>query len=307
MELRQLRYFEAVASTLNFSRAAERLHIAQPPLSRQIQQLEDELGVQLLDRSSRPLKLTNAGSFFYDQTVQLLARLKEVQNATRRIGAGGTRWMGIGFVPSILYGFLPNVLRQFAAENDKLDISLSELTSVQQADALKAGRIDVGFGRLVIQNEGLENIVLAEEALVVALPAHSPLARERRIALADLASEMLILYPAAPRPSFADQILQQFSVRGYEVLRTYETNGLQTAVGLVAAGMGVTIVPESVQRLRRDDITYRPLADKGLSSPLIMTIRAGDASSHVAKFRKMIDAAVSSAAAPPRAKARAKT
>lgn len=297
MELRQLRYFEAVASTLNFSRAAERLHIAQPPLSRQIQQLEDELGVQLLDRTSRPMKLTNAGSFFFDQSVQLLARLKEIQNATRRIGAGGTRWMGIGFVPSILYGFLPKVLRQFVAENENLDISLSELTSVQQADALKAGRIDVGFGRLAIQNEGLENIVLAEEPLVVAIPAHSPLAGERRIALVSLAREMLILYPAAPRPSFADQILQQFSVRGYEVLKTYETNGLQTAIGLVAAGMGVTIVPESVQRLRRDDIAYRPLSDKGLSSPLIMTIRTGDTSNHVAKFRKMIDGALANTAA----------
>lgn len=292
MELRQLRYFEAVASTLNFSRAAERLHIAQPPLSRQIQQLEDELGVSLLDRSSRPLKLTNAGSFFYDQTVQVLARLKEIQAATRRIGAGGTRWMGIGFVPSILYGFLPNVLQRFTNENENLDISLSELTSVQQAEALKAGRIDVGFGRLAIQDEGLRNIVLTEELMVVAIPSGSALCKETTIPLRRLVSEVLVLYPAAPRPSFADQVLHQFSVRGYEVRKTYETNGLQTAIGLVAAGMGVTIVPESVQRLRRDDVTYRPLAEQGLTSPLIMTIRVGDTSDHVAKFRAMIEAAL---------------
>lgn len=292
MELRQLRYFEAVASTLNFSRAAERLHIAQPPLSRQIQQLEDELGVSLLDRSSRPLRLTNAGSFFYDQTVQVLARLKEIQAATRRIGAGGTRWMGIGFVPSILYGFLPNVLQRFTNENENLDISLSELTSVQQAEALKAGRIDVGFGRLAIQDEGLQNIVLTEELMVVAIPSGSALCKETTIPLRRLVSEVLVLYPAAPRPSFADQVLHQFSVRGYEVRKTYETNGLQTAIGLVAAGMGVTIVPESVQRLRRDDVTYRPLAEQGLTSPLIMTIRVGDTSDHVAKFRAMIEAAL---------------
>lgn len=292
MELRQLTYFEAVASTLNFSRAAERLHIAQPPLSRQIQQLEDELGVSLLDRSSRPLKLTNAGSFFYDQTVQVLARLKEIQAATRRIGAGGTRWMGIGFVPSILYGFLPNVLQRFTNENENLDISLSELTSVQQAEALKAGRIDVGFGRLAIQDEGLQNIVLTEELMVVAIPSGSALCKETTIPLRRLVSEVLVLYPAAPRPSFADQVLHQFSVRGYEVRKTYETNGLQTAIGLVAAGMGVTIVPESVQRLRRDDVTYRPLAEQGLTSPLIMTIRVGDTSDHVAKFRAMIEAAL---------------
>ncbi|MBS0372792.1 MAG: LysR family transcriptional regulator [Proteobacteria bacterium] len=292
MELRQLRYFEAVASTLNFSRAAERLHIAQPPLSRQIQQLEEELGVPLLDRSSRPLKLTNAGSFFYDQTVQVLARLKEIQKATRRIDAGSTRWMGIGFVPSILYGFLPNMLQRFTTENDKLDISLSELTSVQQAEALKAGRIDVGFGRLAIQDEGLENIVLTEEALVVAIPSNSPLTREASIPLKRLASEVLVLYPASPRPSFADQVLHQFSVRGYEIGKSYETNGLQTAIGLVAAGMGVTLVPESVQRLRRDDVAYRPLVEQGLTSPLIMTIRTGDTSAHVATFRAMIEAAL---------------
>ena len=292
MELRQLKYFEAVASTLNFSRAAERLHIAQPPLSRQIQQLEEELGVALLDRSSRPLKLTNAGSFFYDQTVQILARLKEVQKATRRIGDGSTRWMGIGFVPSILYGFLPNVLQRFTTENDNLDISLSELTSVQQAEALKAGRIDVGFGRLAIQDEGLQNIVLTEESMVVAIPSSGPLVREDEIPLRRLVDEVLVLYPASPRPSFADQVLHQFSVRGYEVGKTYETNGLQTAIGLVAAGMGVTIVPESVQRLRRDDVTYRPLAEKGLTSPLIMTLRVGDNASHVQKFRAMIDAAL---------------
>ncbi|MBN8285170.1 LysR family transcriptional regulator [Zoogloea sp.] len=292
MELRQLKYFEAVASTLNFSRAAERLHIAQPPLSRQIQQLEEELGVALLDRSSRPLKLTNAGSFFYDQTVQILARLKEVQIATRRIGDGSTRWMGIGFVPSILYGFLPNVLQRFTTENDNLDISLSELTSVQQAEALKAGRIDVGFGRLAIQDEGLQNIVLTEESLVVAIPSGSALTQEGEISLRRLVDEVLVLYPASPRPSFADQVLHQFSVRGYEVGKIYETNGLQTAIGLVAAGMGVTIVPDSVQRLRRDDVTYRPLTEKGLTSPLIMTLRVGDSSSHVQKFRAMIDAAL---------------
>jgi DNA-binding transcriptional LysR family regulator len=288
MELRQLRYFEAVASTLNFSRAAEILHIAQPPLSRQIQQLEDELGVQLLDRSSRPLKLTNAGAFFYDQSVQMLARMKEVTNATRRLGNGSKRWMGIGFVPSVLYGFLPKVLRQFSLENENLDIALSELTSVQQADALRAGRIDIGFGRLSIPGEGLDNIVLTNEALVVAVPEPSALARQSSISLRQLLDEVLILYPVSPRPSFADQILSQFSVRGFQPHKIYETNGLQTAIGLVAAGMGTTIVPESVQRLGRADVTYRPLQDEGLTSPLIMTIRANDSSEPVLGFRALI-------------------
>ena len=152
--------------------------------------------------------------------------------------------------------------------------------------------VDVGFGRLAIQDEGLHNIVLTEESMVVAIPAGSALAREAAIPLRRLVDEVLVLYPASPRPSFADQVLHQFSVRGYEVGRTYETNGLQTAIGLVAAGMGVTIVPESVQRLRRDDVSYRPLVEQGLTSPLIMTLRVGDNSAHVAKFRAMIEAAL---------------
>ncbi|NKF20750.1 LysR family transcriptional regulator [Solimonas marina] len=290
MELRHLKYFQAVASTLNFSRAAEQLHIAQPPLSRQIQQLEDELGVKLLERGTRPMKLTKAGQFFYDQTVQVLSRLREIEKATKRIAGGNTEWMGVGFVPSTLYGPLPNVLRAFAAENERRDVTLLELTSIQQAQALKSGRIDVGFGRLAIHSEGLENVVLMQEPMVVALPSHSPLVHEARISLERIAGETLLLYPATPRPSYADEVLRQFTTRGYELARTFEVNGLQTAIGLVAAGMGVTIVPSSVQRLHRDDIAYRPLAEEELSSTLIMTVRAGDSSPLLQRFRQMIDA-----------------
>ncbi|MDV7211409.1 LysR family transcriptional regulator [Azotobacter beijerinckii] len=288
MELRQLKYFRAVASTLNFSKAAEHLHIAQPPLSRQIQQLESELGVQLLDRSSRPMKLTNAGVFLYEQSIRLLERIEAIQNETRRLGSEARRWMGIGFAPSILYGFIPNAIRQFSLDNENIEISLLELTSVQQAEALKAGRIDIGFGRLMIEDEALENILLTEEPLIAALPAYSPLAAERCIPLERLFEEVLVLYPASPRPSFIDQVLQQFTAKGYKIGKTLETNGLQTAIGLVAAGMGVTLVPKSVQRLRRDDVTYRPVSDRGLSAALIMTMRTGDTSDHVMKFRAMI-------------------
>lgn len=291
MEIRQLRYFEAVARTLNFSRAAEQLHIAQPPLSRQIQQLEQELGVQLLDRSSRPMQLTNAGVFFYEQSVQVLARLAEIKDATRRISEGGRRWMGVGFVPSVLYGFLPKILRQFALDHAQLDMALQELTSVQQAEALKSGRIDMGFGRLAIPDAALTNVVLLEEPLVVAVPSPGPLSALPDLALKDLLRETLILYPVAPRPSFADQVLRHFHVRGLQVRDVMETNGLQTAVGLVAAGMGVTIVPASVRRLGRTDVAYVPLSDAGVTSPLIMTFHEGDNSTHVSALREQIEAA----------------
>lgn len=291
IEIRQFRYFEAIGSTLNFSRAAERLHMAQPPLSRQIQQLEEELGVALIDRSVRPFVLTRAGSFFYEQSVQMLARVNEVVKATRRVGAGQRRWLGVGFVPSVLYGFLPRTVQQFTSDHPELDLILSELTSVQQVEALRAGRIDIGFGRLRVDAEGIDNTVLAEEPLVVVLPKTSPLSKHPDVSMADLLQEVLVIYPSQPRPSFADQILSQFRVRGYAVEKTYETNGLQTAIGLVAAGMGVTVVGSSVQRLQRDDVVYLPFREQGVTTPLIMSTRSGEPSADLARFRELVAAA----------------
>lgn len=276
MELRQLRYFAALGATLNFTRAAEQLHMAQPPLSRAIRQLEEELGAELVNRSARPLALTKAGVFFLEQCTQMLVRLEEVRAATRRISAGQRRWFGIGFVPSALYGFLPELIRSFRLDSEGVEVVLSEMTSIQQAEALKAGRIDAGFGRLPLQDPQLVCEVMTEEALIVALPRKHRLIRERRITLAMLADEPFILYPARPRPSYADHVLQQFRARGLNVGAQVDANEMQTAIGLVAAGIGVTLVPGSVQRLKRDDIVYRPLHEKNVSSPIIMNRRADD-------------------------------
>ena len=292
MELRQLRYFEALATTLNFTRAAERLHIAQPPLSRQIQQLEDELGVVLIDRSARPLKLTRAGAFFYEQAVQILGRVQELKAATHRLGSGQRRWIGVGFVPSMLYGALPTVIHTYMAEHPDVDVRLSELTSVQQADALLAGRIDIGFGRVAIDNAGLVNTLVTEEPMVAVLTTGSPLASQRVVSLQILASQTVVLYPAQPRPSFADQVIGHFRVRGLSIDSTFETNGLQTAIGLVAAGIGVSLVPSSVQRLQRDDIVYRSIDDAGLVSPMLMTTRAKDPSADLATFCELVRHAI---------------
>ena len=298
MELRHLRYFEALAETLNFTRAAERLHIAQPPLSRQIQQLEEELGVALVDRSSRPLALTRAGAFFYEQSTQILARVQELARATQRLGEGRRRWIGVGFVPSMLYGALPKAIQGFMAAHPDIDVTLSELTSVQQVEALQARRIDVGFGRVAIEAEGLVNTLIEEEPLVAALPSNSDLAAQKMLSLAALAEQTVILYPAQPRPSFADQVLAQFRVRGCPATRTFETNGMQTAIGLVAAGIGVSLVPRSVQRLRRDDVVYRPVSDGGVVSPMLMTTRQSDSSADLARLCEAVRAAAELSGAP---------
>jgi DNA-binding transcriptional LysR family regulator len=288
MELRHLRYFEAVASEMNFRRAADKLHIAQPPLSRQIRQLEDELGIDLLDRSSRAIQLTPAGRFFYEQTVLTLGRIKESADGARRIAKGRRAWFGVGFVPSVLYGWLPELIKRFRAAAPDVELGLSELITVQQAEALKAGRIDVGFGRLQLDDPAIASEVLMEEPVVAAFSAGHRLCARKRVSLAMLADEPIVLYPARPRPSYADEVLKAFRSRGLGVSVAMEANELQTAIGMVAAGVGAALVPESVKRLHRDDVSYRTLVDQGVVSPIIMNCRSGDLSPGLAQFRDLV-------------------
>lgn len=273
MELRHLRYFRVLAQTLNFTRAAEQLHIAQPPLSRQIRQLEETLGVELLERS-RPLRLTEAGRFFHEQSAALLDQLEQVAEATRRIANSERHWLRIGFAPSTLYDLLPELIRRLRRSED-LELGLQEMITLQQVEALKAGRIDIGFGRIRINDPAIEQHVLREDPLVAALPCGHPLLGQP-LDLALLAREPFVLYPATPRPSYADHIMALFANHGLSVRVVQWTNELQTALGLVAAGLGITLVPASVQTQHRADIVYAPLTETSAVSPIILSRRAGD-------------------------------
>jgi DNA-binding transcriptional LysR family regulator len=275
VEFRHLRYFRVLAQTLNFTRAAEQLNIAQPPLSRQIQQLEDELGVALLERS-RPLRLTEAGRFFQEHSNQLLEQLARIGDDTRRVAAGQKRWLGIGFAPSTLYGALPELIRQLRSLGD-IELGLSELITLQQLEALKSGRIDIGFGRILFDDPAISQEILRQDPLVAALPAGHPLL-SGPATLDQLAAEPFVLYPGTPRPSYADHVLGIFSAQGLRIRVVQTVNEMQTAIGLVAAGIGITLVPASVQRLHRDDIGYTPLLDSSATSPIVLSYRAGDVS-----------------------------
>ncbi|MBB4145645.1 LysR family transcriptional regulator [Rhizobium rhizoryzae] len=278
MDMRQLRYFVAVAKERNFTRAAEQLHIAQPPLSRQIQALEEELGVELLARATRPVKLTEAGRVFYEQALQILGRVEQMRNVTRRIGLNQNRVLSIGFVASTLYGGLPTLIRKLRLHEPDLDIQLLEMMSIEQFPALKEGRIDIGFGRLRQSDPGIASFVLREEHLAVAIAEGSPLA-----SVADplppiaLVNEKLIVYPKEPRPSFADQVLGMLLEHGVEPAEVQEVREIQTALGLVAAEAGVCIVPYSARKLR-SDVHYRLLDGERAVSPVILAHRANDTS-----------------------------
>lgn len=288
MELRHLRYFVAVAEERNFTRAAERLHIAQPPLSRQIQQLEESLGVLLFERGSRPLNLSDTGRFFYSHAVQLLAQTAELESMTRRVGKI-ERSLSVGFVGSTLYGMLPKIIRRFRDENSAVELSLHELSTMDQIKALKEGRIDVGFGRIRHEDPSVRRVVLREERMIVALPLGHPLTVSKpELSLHDLLGETLIIFPKAPRPSFADQVLAAFHDCSLKPNRLYETRELQIALGLVAAGEGVAIVPSSVYGLKRDDVSYMNLDDPNLVSPIIMSMRMLDESEDINAMLKLI-------------------
>ncbi|CDY78926.1 Aromatic hydrocarbon utilization transcriptional regulator CatR (LysR family) [Caballeronia glathei] len=288
MELRHLRYFVAVAEERNFTRAAQRLHIAQPPLSRQIQQLEETLGVQLLERGSRPLKLTETGKFFYSHATQLLAQTAELESMTRRVGTI-ERSLSVGFVGSTLYGMLPKIIRRFRDENTTVELSLHEMSTMDQIRALKDGRIDVGFGRIRHEDANIRRVILREEKMIVALPEGHPLSLAKAVlALRDLLNETLIVFPKAPRPSYADQVLSAFKDRALEPRKIYEVRELQIALGLVAAGEGVSVVPSSVYGLKRDDVSYKELDDPTLVSPIIMSMRMLDESRDIREMLELI-------------------
>jgi LysR family transcriptional regulator, benzoate and cis,cis-muconate-responsive activator of ben and cat genes len=279
MELRHLRYFCVVAEELNLTCAAERLHMSQPPLSRQIKQLEIEVGAELFERGPRGLRLTPTGLFFQQHALQILEKVDATLEATRRMARSKRVMFGIGFVPSVFYGQLPLLVRELR-QKDNVELSLAELTTVQQIQALKAGRIDMGFGRLKIDDAEVEQEVLFDEPMMAALPSGHPL-ENTTPSLEQLAGYPLILFPARPRPSMADMTLGLFRRHNLKVDVVQEANELQTALGLVASDIGVTLVPEQVKRVQRDGIVYVYLADKSLTSPVLCSRRRGEAPSPI--------------------------
>jgi len=279
MELRHLRYFVAVAEEKSFNKAAERLFISQPPLSRQIRQLEEEIGVTLIDRDNRPLKLTEAGEFFYDHALQIIKKSDDLRAMTFRKGSFDNS-LSIGFVSSILYGILPKVIARFREVYPNIEIKLYELNSWQQTQSLVEGKIDVGYGRLLFEDASIRRLLLREERLVVAVPVKHRFAQEKlkSIKLMDLTNENLLLYPMAPRPSFIDYVLELFEARNLKANYFTEISELHMALGLVAAGEGLTIVPKTLEHLRSQEVVYIPFEDSLLTSSIVMSVRHFDKS-----------------------------
>jgi len=303
MDLKQLKAFIAIAELRSFSAAAKVTGISQPSLSRLLKQLETDMNVDLIDRYHRPLQLTTAGLFFYDKIDALLTELDAITHMTQRLSAP-SKGLNIGFVPSVLYGLLPEVIATFKQQNADTEVNLKDISSYQQIEALKSGEIDVGFGRFAHQDPWIQQILLRHERYLVALPKAHPLAEVKEQRLLDLANSRLILYhqthlpglintdsiaadmstsarykrtKQTPKPeaasvtdSVTEPLLYLFAQHGITPLRTSKVSDLQVALGLVAAGEGITLVPASLQVMRTKQISYQRLIHENVTSPIYL-------------------------------------
>ena len=274
MKLRHLRYFVAVGDELNFGRAALALHIAQPPLSRAIRALEAELGATLFDRGTRGVRLTGAGAALLPEARRLLRDAEAFRDGARQYAAGAAGTLSIGFVSTAAYNVLPRIVPAFRARRPGVRLALREATSDVQPAALASGELDVGFLIPGSRDPALAYAPLHREPLVAALPA-----RRRwpvRVSLRSLAGEAFILFPREVAPELHDAIVSLCRKAGFAPRIGQEAIQMQTIVSLVAGGMGVSLVPASLEHMRRDGVVYRPLAERGPRVEIGLAWRAAD-------------------------------
>jgi DNA-binding transcriptional LysR family regulator len=263
-EMRQLRYFIAVAERLHFGRAAAALHISQPPLSRAIRSLEASLGVALFARTRRRVELTPEGARLLEEARRTLAQLQRVVLELRGMAAGEQGRLRIGFVSLADFGVLPGLLKAYKAARPGVALALREMLSPEQAAALMAGELD--FGLLLPplpETAVLEHLVVQREYFVAALPAQHRLAKERgRLAMSALAGESFVMVPRGIAPGLYDIVAGLAARAGISLNIAQEAIQMQTVVSLVSSGLGAAIVPASLANLGRRGVVYRPLADR---------------------------------------------
>jgi DNA-binding transcriptional LysR family regulator len=259
VELRHLRYFLAVAEELHFSRAAERLQIAQPALSQQIRKLEVEIGVALFHRTKRLVELTAAGQAMVRPARQALAEASAAVEAAQRAARGETGHLRVGFIESAAMTFVPQAVRRFSAKHPDVGLSLSELAVDAQVEGLRSGRLDVAILRLPAQTDGLELASIADEGLVVVTPDSHPLAGRKRVSPAAIAGEPLILLARQMVPGLYDQIIALQHQHGAAWI-AQEATSIQAVLGLVAAGLGISLLPASVRTLARSGVNFTALS-----------------------------------------------
>src|SRR5215217_1445159 len=288
MDLRQLRYFVAVAEERHFGRAAQRLHMSQPPLSMQIKALERELGITLLERTSRRVALTDAGRVFLERAKAILGAVEEAREVARGAEQGLQGRLEVGFISSASLSLLPPSIRLFRERFGGVELELKELTSAQQIDALYEGGIRVGLVRLPLRAPGICFEPVLEERLVVAVPSGHALEKLERVSLETIADLPLIFSTRQLIPGFHAQIVELFQRVGAFPKIAQHAVHLQTIVGLVASGVGIAILPGSAERVSREGVIYRPLDAPDATSWIGLARVEGDDSMLVENFIRTV-------------------
>jgi DNA-binding transcriptional LysR family regulator len=305
VKLQQLRCLVAVAEELHFGRAATRLRMAQPPLTRQIQALEAELGFLLLDRSRRKVELTAAGAVMLRHARRMFEALEQATDEARRASLGQIGRIRVAYPSSLTYSGLTDFLRAFRVKLPDVEVALQEMPPQEQIDALREGRVDVGFVRAPLDDPALSSEVLRREPLVVALPCDHPMARRARVPLDALAGEAFVFFPRKRGSAFFDQLVGLCRSAGFAPNIVQEAP-LVDILNLVAAGFGISIVPLSLRNLRRAGIKLRPLVGSP-TTELLMAWATENHSPVLLGFLEVVrqqSARMTRQKKPPRARAR---
>ena len=292
MELRHLRYFKAAAEELNFTRAAARLGIAQPPLTLQIRSLEQELGVALFHRLSRGVALTDAGHSFLSDARRILDQVGQAVQRSRASAEGVIGRVSVGFTVSASFdGLVNGSLRAFREAFPAVELQLQEARSTELMQDLRGGRIDAAFVRPPLPlTQELSMELLSEAAMVLAVPADHVLASRKLVALQELSQEPVILYPRASARGLSDDIVDACQQAGITITVVQRAPQLGSAINLVASGLGISIVPACMRQSRSDAVRYIALRGNPLVSRLAIAFRTADVSAPAANFLSLVRA-----------------
>lgn len=288
MELRQLKYFIAVAEELHFGRAAESLHLSQPALSKQIQALEDSLKIQLLERTKHYCRLTIAGKKFLETAHRILQEMEEGIQITRQVAEGQMGRVRIGFTEATLYSLAPTIFKTYREDYPQVDLILTSGGTEANVEALRTHRIDAGFVYLPIREPSLSVYPLYEETYIAALPSSHRLAKQKQISLPSLANEPLIFYPRSLAPVLYSYFIQCCEQAGFLPKIVQEAEPSQTSLGLASAGVGITFVLSALQNLTVKGVVYRPLIGNFLTLKLALAWRGSESSPVVHEFIKVL-------------------
>ncbi|MGN0933308.1 LysR family transcriptional regulator [Falsigemmobacter intermedius] len=283
MNLRHLTYFLAVAEELHMGRAAERLGIAQPPLSRQIKQFEGELGVLLFHRGRNGLSLTQAGQWLQERGRQVDTLVKETEREVYRIGQGMEGRIRVGYVGSSVYGIMPTLVKSFRAFYPEIELTLSPMNNDRLTSGLIRREIDLAIARPELRDSEILSRPLLSEPLTLCAPDVLFPARSI-VHPREISGQTLILYPEFPRPSYADTVLEACRTHGIAIGKQIFTMDVNTAIGLVAVGEGVAIVPQSVASMQRGGVRFHTFSPSIGETGLSINHRIDDQSIHVRNF-----------------------